>query len=427
VTSIILGIGSGVIVARVLGPERRGYYGLVVMACTLLFGLGHLGIGSGIAYYTGKKTFERNKILKFLVVSSLTIGTVVAALFFFAYKYIADIWSDIPRSIMLMGLVSVPFYFLYAFLERYLLASLRVKRAIITKVIHSFLYLILLGVFILVLRGGVKETVAVYTISFITSSLLALFLFTREDRPMAKLDLSLTNPMLSFGIRAYLIVVFNFLNYKLGVILVKHYLTVSDVAYFQIAAGIAQRFWYFPNAMSALLFPTLLAMESGSAEFSAKICRNNLFLMVILAIIAIFIARPVVLMLYGAEYETVIYALYSLLWGIVIFPFYKFLSSYFASQKMLGIGIFASAVGIGANIVANMILIPRYGVLGAGLASSISYSVLSFILLLFFRGYTKIRFREILIPNREDFRDYGKGIRRSIDWMKRRSSGKDNR
>jgi O-antigen/teichoic acid export membrane protein len=242
---------------------------------------------------------------------------------------------------------------------------------------------------------------------------------------MAKLDLSLMNPMLSFGIRAYLIVVFNFLNYKLGVILVKHYLTVSDVAYFQIAAGIAQRFWYFPNAMSALLFPTLLAMESGSAEFSAKICRNNLFLMVILAIIAIFIARPVVLMLYGAEYEVVAYALYSLLWGIVIFPFYKFLSSYFASQKMLGIGIFASLVGLAANIGANMMLIPRYGVVGAGLASSISYSVLSIILLLFFRGHTKIRFREILIPNREDFRDYRDKIRKVVDWMRTRLSRGD--
>jgi len=422
---MILGVGSGIVVARMLGPEKRGYFGLIVMACSLLFALGHLGIGSGIAYYTGKKTYDRKKILKFLVFSALTLGTVLSVIFYFTYGYIKDIWTDIPQSLMLIGLVSVPFYFLYSFLDRFLLASLRIKQANITRVFNSFFYLLMLVVFVWALKGGIRETVAVYSVSFIVSSILGFVLFTKEFRPMGKLDLSMTGPFFNYGVRAYIIVIFNFLNYKLGIILIKHFLTVSDVSYFQIATGIAQRFWYFPNAMGALLFPTLLAMEKGSAEFSAKICRNNMFLMVILAVIAIFIIRPVVVLLYGKEYEAVSYALYSLLWGIVIFPFYRFLVAFFASEKKLGIGIFASIVGIIVNIIANVLLIPRYGIVGAGVASSISYSVLSIILLLFFRAYTKIRFREILVPNSEDFRMYARTAKKVFQRL-RRNSEQDN-
>ena len=390
----------------------------------MLFTLGHLGTGSAIAYYTGKKSYEKSKILKFLVFSSLLLGVAVSIIFFFTYAYIKDIWTDIPRSIMLIGLVSIPFYFLYNFLDRFLLAALKIRQSIIMKIFNSLFYLMMIVIFVLILKGGIKETIACYTVSFIVSSILAFVIFTKEFRPMGKLDLSMTGPIFGYGIRVYLIVIFNFLNYKLGIILVKHYLTVSDVSYFQIAAGIAQRFWYFPNAMSALLFPTLLAMEKGSAEFSAKICRNNLFFMVIFALVSIFIARPVIVLLYGMEYEPVTYAFLSLLFGIVIFPFYKFIAAYFAAEKKLEIGIFASVIGIIVNIAANVILIPRFGVVGAGAASSISYSVLSIILLLFFRSYTKIGFREILVPNRDDFRMYARGAKKVFRRLQRRS-GRD--
>jgi len=424
-TSMILGMVSGIIIARVLGPEKRGYFGLVVMACTLLFTLGHLGTGSAIAYYTGKRIYDRKKILKFLAVSALTLGTAVSIIFYFTYGFFGQIWTDIPKAIMLIGLVSVPFAYLYHFLDRFLLAALRVKQANIARVLYSFIYLVLIVIFIWVLKGSIKETVVVYTVSFIAASTLTFFLFTGNFRPMGKLDLSLSGPFLDYGIRAYLIVIFNFLNYKIGIILVKHYLTVSDVSFFQIAGGIAQRLWYIPNAMSILLFPTLMAMKKGSAGFSAKISRNNLFFMVILAIVALFITKPAVLFLYGSEYEMVTYAILALLPGIVIFPFYKFLAAYFAAERKLEICILASITGIVVNVGANIILIPRFGIVGAGLASSISYSVLSSILLLFFRFQTKIPFREIFIPTKDDFMTYLNGIRKVRQKIRRRFS-RDN-
>jgi O-antigen/teichoic acid export membrane protein len=254
---------------------------------------------------------------------------------------------------------------------------------------------------------------------------MAFVLFTKEFRPMEKFDLAMTRPFFRYGIKAYLILIFNFLNYRLDIILVKYFLTVSDVSYYQIAVSIAQRFWYIPNAMSTLLFPTLMAMNKGSSKFTARLCRNNLFLMIPLSILTIFVIHPTVILLFGKEYEAVTYALYSILWGITIFPIYKFLATYFASKKKLGIGIFASATGIVVNVIANIILIPKFGIVGAGIATSISYSVLSIILLLFFRVHTKIPLREILVPNKEDFKEYIK-ITKKIFQRLHPSTNKNN-
>lgn len=423
ITAIILSTGAGVILARVLGPEKRGYFGLVYMAVTLLFTLGHLGTGSAIAYYTGeRKRFSRNKILKFTLFSSLALGTIISVIFFFTYGYIKEIWTDIPRSVMIIGLAAVPFFFLFNFLSRFLLAALKVKEANITRVLNSFLYLILIVIVVWMLGGGIRGAVFCFTISFLTACILSFFLFTKEFRPMEKLDFSMTRPIFSYGIRAYMIVIFNFLNFKLDIMLVKYFLTASDVSYYQIAVSIAERFWYLPNAISAILFPTLMAMNKGSAEFSSKICRNNLFLMMILAVVAIFLIRPAVIFLYGEEYEMVTYALFSILWGIVIFPFYRFLASYFASEKKLGYGIFASVTGVIVNVGANILLIPRFGIVGAGVATSISYSVLSIILLIFFRVQTKIKFRDIMVPKGEDFRMYRRNAKKAVNKIKVRFS-----
>ena len=157
--------------------------------------------------------------------------------------------------------------------------------------------------------------------------------------------------------------------------------------------------------------------------YSAKVCRNNMFIMSIMAVIAVFLARPVVLFLWGPEYEQVTYVLYSILWGIVIYPFYRFLVEYFASEKKLEIGIFAAFIGIVSNVVANIYLIPRYGIVGAGVASSISYTMLSLILLIFFHHYTKIRVRDVLIPNGEDFRMYARRMGDLKDRLKRLRGG----
>ena len=221
--ALLLNMASGIIIARVLGPERRGYFGMVFLACSLLFTLGHMGIGTAIAYFTGKQIYSRDKILKFMLFSALGLGTAAAGIFLLVYRYIGDIWTDVPPSLMILGMISVPFSYLFNFLGRYLLATLKVKQANITNVLYSSMYFVLLVIFLVALKGGLKATVIVYATSFILTSITCFIIFTRDSRPMAKFDLSMAGPIFGFGVRAYLIALFTFLNYKICVILVKHY------------------------------------------------------------------------------------------------------------------------------------------------------------------------------------------------------------
>ena len=66
----------------------RGYYGLTVMAASLIASLGHFGLGTAITYFTGKKTYANSDILAFFTVVALFVGSSFAILMYIIYGLI---------------------------------------------------------------------------------------------------------------------------------------------------------------------------------------------------------------------------------------------------------------------------------------------------------------------------------------------------
>lgn len=411
---------TGIIIARSLGPELRGQYGLVIYAASLV-SLANFGLAPAITYYTGKKELDRSKILTFVITSALVIGIAFSTMFYFIYPHIPGIWTGIPRFTMIIVLLAIPFAFLINFFNGFLIGQLKVRQHNIINLLRGLFYLLLIITLLLVMKGKVRSAITSYTSGIVIAAVIGLLLFRGGIKP-SPIDISFAKPFFSYGIRAYLVLVFTFLNYRLDILLVKHFLTDSDVAFYQIAVNAAERLWYIPNALNHILLPTLLMMERGSAEFTAKVCRNSLMIMTVLSLLLLFAGKYFIVLLYGEEYYRVAHALYSILWGITITTLFKVLSADFASRRQLGIIGFAAGTGVVVNVAANIYLIPRFGIVGAGVATSLSYTVLSIILIIFFVRLRKVKVRDILFPVREDFASYREAIRKGLRLIR----GKDN-
>jgi O-antigen/teichoic acid export membrane protein len=398
-------MGTSIMIARRLGPELRGYYGLVLMAASLVAAFGHFGVGAAISYHTGKKSYPPRDVLSFVTMGSLALGTVLAAIFFLGYPVFPRVWAEIPRSVMLIGLLSVPFTFLSNFLQRFLLGLLRVKQSNLTRLLHSAIYFLCILIIVWLLGGGLLEVVVCYSVSIILSSILSLGIFTRDIRPFSRLKASMFGPFVKYGFQVYLVFVFNYLNHRFDIILIKHFLTASDVSFYQIPVNICEKMWQVPNAMASILFPTLLAMDRGSGGFTAKVSRINFAIMLVVGTVITALAGYFVPILYGQEYLPMLPAFYSVIWGIVISPVATFLGVYFASRKQISKNIVASLSGFACNIVLNLIMIPRMGIVGAGIATSISNTVWALILAWYFTRQEKIGFHEVFVLKKGDIRE----------------------
>ena len=90
--------------------------------------------------------------------------------------------------------------------------------------------------------------------------------------------------------------------------------------------------------------------------------------------------------------------------GVLSMNYYKMIAGYNVVMGKQVISFWLLTVSVVANIVANLFLIPIWGIYGAGLASVISYAVCAVLFIVYFCRTTKIPFTNMLFINREEYR-----------------------
>ena len=74
---------SGVVLARALGPEGRGYFALLALIPSVICQIGGLGLGLGLSYYVSKKHLSSRAIRSLMtrpVLIQVTVLSLVHAL-----------------------------------------------------------------------------------------------------------------------------------------------------------------------------------------------------------------------------------------------------------------------------------------------------------------------------------------------------------
>jgi O-antigen/teichoic acid export membrane protein len=87
---------------------------------------------------------------------------------------------------------------------------------------------------------------------------------------------------------------------------------------------------------------------------------------------------------YGNRYAPAIPPMFMMLPGIIMISLYQILSRNFTSRNRQQVNIVAAGVALAVNATSNLILIPRFGIVGAALSTAISYSLAAGILLTVF-------------------------------------------
>ncbi|MBA3851740.1 MAG: polysaccharide biosynthesis C-terminal domain-containing protein, partial [Chloroflexi bacterium] len=77
-------------------------------------------------------------------------------------------------------------------------------------------------------------------------------------------------------------------------------------------------------------------------------------------------------------------------------------------------------IGLLLNVVANALLIPRFGIMGAAMSSSFSYTVTALLMVVAFHRLSRQPLRATLVVRRSD-------IRRLIERMSGRANRRDGR
>lgn len=404
-----LTFGVAVLVARALGPEGRGVYGLFLLSASIAQAVLGLGLGVSAVYHLGKRTYSLPRVVANTQQITLASAVVSGLLALLAWPVIGDTLLDHDAPFWVFAF-AVPLFLNYNVLTTVLQGVSRFLAMNAVIVVQPLLLLALLVVGIVV--GDVDTTAALlfWCAATLGASLVALALLGRRAVSLPELlriDWPSLRDQVRFGVQGQLGNFIQLLNYRLDQYIVLLFVSTAGVGIYAVSVTVTQSIWFFANAVAAVLLPRLTATdEADAARTTPLVCRNTLLVSALGAGALAVVSPWLIGGLFGGEFDAAVVPLLWLLPGTVALAGSKILTSYIFSQGRPMTNSLITAASLGVTLVADFALIPSLEVTGAAIASSLAYGVHFALSLLAYRALSGGSIWEAVMVRGDDLRRY---------------------
>ena len=407
IVRMMLSFAASVMLARLLGAELRGIYALAVLISETVYAFGTLGLSTSNIVFAGKYPEKRGAIafhsLAFsLLISLLTLGFCVYVLksqpaWFSRFRVIGTINLILACCLVFPRLASI-------YLESGVLGANRIFAVNLATVLMPLSQIVLLLVLLGVLGLGVTGGIITQLGSF-GFMLLFMFVATAMQVPIRtwRPDLPFFKKSMSLGLKTHLNHMAWYVAHRIDMYMIAFLIPNSDTALGQyaVAAQFAQVLWLLPQSLQTVFLPYLSVTSVAKERITVKTSRV-LFIMMLPICGLLLIGAPLIKIILGTDYAESILPFIVFLPGIFLFGSVQPLDSYLTHSEKPMYGAVNSWIGALTNIGLNSYFIPRSGIAGAALASSLSVILMALITVGCFKYETKLRFSQFMLC-RSDF------------------------
>lgn len=391
--ALLIGMANAALTARWLGLEGKGILTLTLLVPATLALFLNGGLPAANVWFVGSRRLTvaaatQNAVL-FTLLASLG-GALIAALGLLTGT-LPRLTPGAPAALIALALLSLPSDLLGSCLSAVLQGAQRLRTVNLITFLQSGALLMLTALLVIGFGWGLWGA----TLASAGASLLALSLFARQVRQEGgllrpRLDPPLLRQTLTFGMRGYVGNLLQFFNYRLDVFIVGAMLGPTAVGLYGAAVMLAELLWRLPHAVSFVIFPTAAALRPADM--------NRLTPRIVLATLAIaalggaglvLFGQPLLRLVYGAAFVPAYPALLALLPGVVLLGGGKVLTNEIAGRGFLHYNSINAGLALALTVLGDLWLIPRLGILGAALASSIAYSAIFLTAVAFYRSVSR--------------------------------------
>lgn len=382
----VLGAGllTSVLLNRALGPGLKGVFISCLLIPQTAVVLAELGLGTAGAYWLVRRKHQPGMVIWLLILASLLLGGLAAAVTWLLLSGLpAQTWGGIDRMVVLslippgLWLTFVP----EIFLGLGWLAGYNWWRS----GYQAFRLLVLAGLLWLMsdkLQAAIWGSVLLNWAAFLAS----LAILRRYLRPVRVLPRGELPGFLKFGSRVFAGEVLGFLHYRADILMIALWLDQFQVGLYATAAFLSELLWMIPRGVYAPVFARIAGagMERNDIRQASII---TLGVTGAAALATALLVGPAIGWLYGLPFAGAVWPFILLLPGTVLLSLPKFLEAPLIAE--LGapqVLVWSKGAGLAANVGLNILLIPRYGISGAAVASSLSYSLQAGLFLGLFAG-----------------------------------------
>ncbi len=419
VARLVIGLSSGIFIARALGPVGRGEYNLALLVSTFLVFILDMGFSYSVSYFVSSHRFSSNQMLKNAFWAAWILGALGLLIFLLmdrvgAAKFLLG--TGILTPSILTVLIFLPSTFFQLYFNVLLLGEGRLLVYNVAPIVAQFAVVVTIGVQYFRSSLTVNWAVFLFLMGHVVSILVMLLFrrdfFTALEEPF--FTLKEIKEILAFSLPAHVAALIQFLNFRLDTFIVNFYLGLGAVGIYTLSGSFAELLWMISRPIGTVLMPRVAA-SNGPKALGDMVFRSSAlaFFATLGASLAIGLTAPWLLpIVYGIKFKASVTLLLFLLPGATIFCYTNVQACYLTGIGKPKINTYISATSLVATVVLDLLLIPRWGVNGAAIASTVSYTLSSFLTVYQASKWAGVpMWASIRLPRREEFRVVVEGLR----------------
>ncbi|UCG54773.1 MAG: flippase [Dehalococcoidia bacterium] len=370
--------------ARWLGSSDLGLYTMIVTVqeiCVLVAGL---GISTALVKYVAEYQSKRDKLIQIIssaFIISIIFSLIGSALLYFLSGTLAGLFN-MPQLAHLLRILAIALPFsLLVEVELGLANGLRkMKNWASLMILRNCLMILLIITFVL-LGFGVEGTVLGILLSSGAACIFGLHLFKGYLHPTRQEFLKDTMKLVSFGSQAFGANAVSLIANRADIIMIGYFLTAAKVGYYSIAVSLSMLFDIIPHAIQRITYPAITNYwyKENHRSLQEMVDKSMKYSACILLPVGLgfgFFAKEITTTVFGTEYiyavpPFLILLISRLIRGATVQP----IGSIFGSRGRPDIGLKIDTLSTALNIGLNVVLIPRYDIAGAAIATTISLLV----------------------------------------------------
>ena len=361
----------GVYVARYLGPERFGLLSYANSFVGLFLALATLGLDSIVIRELVKNPESRNELLG-TAFGLKIFGTII--MWFFILVSVPITENDNQTNIFIAILSFAILFQVFNVIDFNYQAE--VKSKYVVKV--QFFQLIFSSstkLFLIFIKAPLLWFVWVYCFdTFLLAIGLVViymiksgnFLLWRWKWEFARTLMRDSWPLILSGIIVSIYV-------NIDQVMIKHMIDEQAVGLYAIATRLSTAWYFIPIAITSSMFPAILNAKYNNSSIYHQRLQNLydilVWMAILIAIAILYLSESIIDLLVGHEYApaasvlsiAIIAGIFTNI-GLINNKFFE------AENRQIDI-LYRSLMGVSVNIILNIILIKKYGIYGAALAT----------------------------------------------------------
>ena len=380
-TTMILFILINLYLARKLSLEEYGLWSYFFSIITIISLISYFGINASAKKYAAQndQTDSLRPVIKSSIKLRFYFSLAFSILLLLSYKSLASLLNK-PEFEKLF-LLSIPLIFLSSFVEFYkemFSALQKLKYNFIVNFLEYSLKFLLVLIFF-TFSINVFYIINAYLISVLITGLVGSYLlyfnfyrkYKRSKEKYSKQILKYSLPL--FFSTLGFVMATEIDTFMLGLLVGE-----SEVAIYAVSKQIITKLPHISLAIALAVMPLFSKINKDNKEKLKKSFYNlmkiNCVIFIPIIVIILLFSGYFIPLIYGYKYSNAVIPLKILTVYLFLFTNSIFLNSFLDYNGLAKKRAINILILIVVNIILNLILIPKYGAIGAAIATSISYA-----------------------------------------------------